>query len=50
MRGFIDHDMDLVMKACQRVTVLDVGRVPTARRIAIRDDPQVVEAYLGVGS
>ncbi|HWM35066.1 MAG TPA: ABC transporter ATP-binding protein [Pseudolysinimonas sp.] len=46
----IDHDMDLVMTACQRVTVLDVGRVLAEGTPAqIRDNPQVVEAYLGVG-
>lgn len=46
----IDHDMDLVMKVCQRVTVLDVGRVlAEGTPDQIRDNPQVVEAYLGVG-
>jgi len=46
----IDHDMELVMKACERVTVLDAGRVlAEGTPDRIRDDARVVEAYLGVG-
>lgn len=46
----IDHDMDLVMTACERVTVLDVGRVlAEGTPDEIRQNPHVVEAYLGVG-
>lgn len=46
----IDHDMDLVMTVCQRVTVLDVGRVlAEGTPDQIREDPRVISAYLGVG-
>ncbi|MBX3094933.1 MAG: ABC transporter ATP-binding protein [Cryobacterium sp.] len=46
----IDHDMDLVMTACRRVIVLDVGRViAEGTPDEIRENPGVVEAYLGVG-
>ena len=40
--------MDLVMSACDRVVVLDFGRVIAAGEPdAIREDPRVMEAYLG---
>jgi branched-chain amino acid transport system ATP-binding protein len=46
----IDHDMDLVMTVCQRVTVLDVGKVlAEGTPDQIREDPRVISAYLGVG-
>jgi branched-chain amino acid transport system ATP-binding protein len=44
----VDHDMGLVLSVCDRVYVLDFGRVIAAGPpSAIRDDPAVVAAYLG---
>jgi branched-chain amino acid transport system ATP-binding protein len=44
----VEHHMDLVMSACDRVVVLDFGRViATGDPDAIREDPRVTEAYLG---
>jgi branched-chain amino acid transport system ATP-binding protein len=44
----VDHDMALIMRVCHRIYVLDHGRIiaegPPAQ---IRDDPHVVQAYLG---
>lgn len=44
----VDHDMGLVLSVCDVVIVLDFGRI-IARGTAdqIRNDPKVVEAYLG---
>jgi branched-chain amino acid transport system ATP-binding protein len=44
----VEHDVELVLRICHRVTVLDHGRVIAAGRPdAIRSDPAVIEAYLG---
>ncbi|WP_197319088.1 ABC transporter ATP-binding protein [Saccharomonospora sp. NB11] len=44
----VDHHMDLVMSVCDRITVLDFGRViASGSPDAIAEDPAVITAYLG---
>jgi sulfate-transporting ATPase len=44
----IEHDMNFVFGACDRITVLQSGRqIATGSTDEIRDDPAVIEAYLG---
>jgi ABC-type branched-subunit amino acid transport system ATPase component len=45
----VEHNMEFVMALCDRVTVLDYGTVvATGPPAVIRDDPRVLDAYLGI--
>jgi branched-chain amino acid transport system ATP-binding protein len=47
----IEHDVKLVMGVCDRISVLDYGRVIAVGAPAeVRRHPQVIQAYLGAGA
>ncbi|MCX5042007.1 branched-chain amino acid ABC transporter permease/ATP-binding protein [Aldersonia sp. NBC_00410] len=46
----VDHDMDLVLSICDRVVVLDLGKViASGTTQMIRENEDVIRAYLGTG-
>lgn len=44
----VDHSIDVIMDIADRVVVLDFGRrIAEGRPEEVRDDPAVIDAYLG---
>jgi len=45
----VEHDMQLIMTLCRRIQVIDRGHMLTVGTPdAVRNDPRVIEAYLGI--
>ncbi|MDR2782882.1 MAG: ABC transporter ATP-binding protein [Treponema sp.] len=46
----IDHQMDVIMKLCQNITVIDFGKeIASGSPEEIKNNPDVIKAYLGDG-
>jgi branched-chain amino acid transport system ATP-binding protein len=46
----VEHDMPMVMQVCDRIVVLNYGRIiAEGPPSAIQKDPEVIRAYLGEG-
>jgi ABC-type branched-subunit amino acid transport system ATPase component len=44
----VEHDVEVVMRSCDRIVVLDFGRMTASGTpAAVRKNPDVVRAYLG---
>jgi branched-chain amino acid transport system ATP-binding protein len=47
----IEHQMEVIMTLCSDITVIDFGReIAQGAPEAIRENPEVIKAYLGDGA